>query len=249
MIRTDTSPLPTSTDLSQTQERETTLAFNVFKGLAILEVIIHHSSGMALRFLQSESLLYGVLAFINRTLHFAVPAFLFMSALLLARSALGKPFKVRTFLERRFVRSALPYVVWTVLYTLFKVVTTPLTFPEIFKLESIQVLSGTHVVPTATVTLATPTGPQQHASSGDGPVDAAYKAINHLANVFPSLESYRIEAVTEGGEALGEVSIRARVGEIIYSGNGVSTDIVEASARAWLEVINASLANVGVKKD
>ena len=136
MIRTDTSPLPTSTDLSQTQERETTLAFNVFKGLAILEVVIHHSSGMALRFLQSESLLYGVLAFINRTLHFAVPAFLFMSALLLARSALGKPFKVRTFLERRFVRSALPYVVWTVLYTLFKVVTTPLTFPEILKLES-----------------------------------------------------------------------------------------------------------------
>ena len=123
------------------------------------------------------------------------------------------------------------------------------TIPEIFKLESIQVLSGTHVVPTATVTLATPTGPQQHASSGDGPVDAAYKAINHLANVFPSLESYRIEAVTEGGEALGEVSIRARVGEIIYSGNGVSTDIVEASARAWLEVINASLANVGVKKE
>ncbi len=121
--------------------------------------------------------------------------------------------------------------------------------PEIFKLESIQVLSGTHVVPTATVTLETPQGPQQFASSGDGPVDAAYKAINHLTNVFPVLESYRIDAVTENSEALGEVSIRARVGEIIYSGNGVSTDVVESSARAWLEVINASLANVGVKKE
>ena len=123
------------------------------------------------------------------------------------------------------------------------------SIPELFKLESIQVLSGTHVVPTATITLETPKGPMQHASSGDGPVDAAYKAINHLVGVYPTLESYRIEAVTEGGEALGEVSIRARVGEIIYSGNGVSTDIVEASARAWLEVINASLANVGVKKE
>jgi 2-isopropylmalate synthase len=55
--------------------------------------------------------------------------------------------------------------------------------------------------------------------------------------------------VTENSEALGEVSIRARVGEIVYSGNGVATDIVEASARAWLEVINASIAKVGVKKE
>jgi 2-isopropylmalate synthase len=121
--------------------------------------------------------------------------------------------------------------------------------PEIFKLESIQVLSGTHVVPTATVTLETPQGPKQHASSGDGPVDAVYRAINAVTEVYPSLESYRIEAVTENSEALGEVSIRARVGEIVYSGNGVSTDIVEASARAWLEVINASIARVGVKKE
>jgi 2-isopropylmalate synthase len=121
--------------------------------------------------------------------------------------------------------------------------------PETFKLESIQVLSGTHVIPTATVTLETPQGPQQHAASGDGPVDAVYRAINALTTIHPVLESYRIEAVTENSEALGEVSIRARVGEIVYSGNGVATDIVEASARAWLEVINASIAKVGVKKE
>ncbi len=121
--------------------------------------------------------------------------------------------------------------------------------PETFKLESIQVLSGTHVIPTATVTLDTPQGPQQHAASGDGPVDAVYRAINAVTTVYPVLESYRIEAVTENSEALGEVSIRARVGEIVYSGNGVATDIVEASARAWLEVINASIAKVGIKKE
>jgi 2-isopropylmalate synthase len=121
--------------------------------------------------------------------------------------------------------------------------------PETFKLESIQVLSGTHVIPTATVTLETPQGPKQHAASGDGPVDAVYRAINAIAEIYPVLESYRIEAVTENSEALGEVSIRARVGEIVYSGNGVATDIVEASARAWLEVINASIAKVGVKKE
>jgi 2-isopropylmalate synthase len=121
--------------------------------------------------------------------------------------------------------------------------------PETFKLESIQVLSGTHVIPTATVTLETPQGPQQHAASGDGPVDAVYRAINAVTEIYPVLESYRIEAVTENSEALGEVSIRARVGEIVYSGNGVATDIVEASARAWLEVINASIAKVGIKKE
>ena len=121
--------------------------------------------------------------------------------------------------------------------------------PETFKLESIQVLSGTHVIPTATVTLETPEGPKQHASSGDGPVDAAFKAINALTNVYPSLESYRIEAVTEGGEALGEVSLRARVNDVVYSGNGLATDIVEASARAWLEVVNSAIAQVGVKKE
>jgi 2-isopropylmalate synthase len=120
---------------------------------------------------------------------------------------------------------------------------------ETYKLESIQVLSGTHVVPTATITLQTPQGPQQIASSGDGPVDAAYKAISKLTEVYPTLENYRIEAVTHGGDAVGEVSIRARVGEIVYSGNGVATDIVESSARAWLEVINASIARVGVKKE
>ena len=105
------------------------------------------------------------------------------------------------------------------------------------------------MIPTATVTLETPEGPKQHASSGDGPVDAAFKAINALTNVYPALESYRIEAVTEGGEALGEVSLRARVNDVVYSGNGLATDIVEASARAWLEVVNSAIAQVGVKKE
>ena len=56
-------------------------------------------------------------------------------------------------------------------------------------------------------------------------------------------------AVTEGGEALGEVSLRARVNDVVYSGNGLATDIVEASARAWLEVVNSAIAQVGVKKE
>jgi 2-isopropylmalate synthase len=127
--------------------------------------------------------------------------------------------------------------------------TSDIEIPEVYKLESIQVLSGTHVVPTATVTLETPQGPKQHAASGDGPVDAVYRAINAITGIYPVLENYRIEAVTGNSEALGEVSIRARIGEIVFSGNGVSTDIVESSARAWIEVVNASLAKVGVKKE
>jgi 2-isopropylmalate synthase len=120
---------------------------------------------------------------------------------------------------------------------------------ETYKLEGIQVLSGTHVIPTATVTLVTPDGTKQAAFNGDGPVDAAYKAVNAITEIYPTLESYRIEAVTQGNDAVGEVSIRARVGEVAYSGNGVATDIVEASVRAWLEVINQSVVNARTKRE
>jgi 2-isopropylmalate synthase len=113
---------------------------------------------------------------------------------------------------------------------------------ETFALEDLQVLSGMRVTPMATVRLVTPEGTQQAAATGDGPVDAVYSAISSITKISPTLESYRIEAVTRGGDALGEVTISVRYGESKVTGIGVATDIVESSARAWLHAINQILA-------
>ena len=82
------------------------------------------------------------------------------------------------------------------------------------------------------------------AAWGDGPVDAAYDAIRRAIGSAPEVESYSIGAVTEGKEALGEATVRIRDGERTCVGRGLSTDVIEASAKAYINAINrmASLA-------
>jgi 2-isopropylmalate synthase len=100
-------------------------------------------------------------------------------------------------------------------------------------------MTGSNTTPTATVTLKDSNGETiQDASIGDGPVDAIYSAIQRLTGVRVSLSDYRIRAVTKGKDALGEVQI-----EIDHNGKkvrarGLSTDILEASALAYLSAIN-----------
>lgn len=91
---------------------------DTFRGLAILEVVTHHASGMALRYVEAGSAVYLALLVLNRTLHFAVPAFLFVAAVLLARSLLRQTDWRRYFL-RRVTRGAWPYVLWSGLYILW----------------------------------------------------------------------------------------------------------------------------------
>lgn len=88
---------------------------NTFRGLAILEVVSHHGSGLALRYMQPEWPLYTMLAVVNRTLHFAVPAFLFLTAVLLTRSLLRAP-DFKRYLWRRLTRGAWPYLLWSTLF-------------------------------------------------------------------------------------------------------------------------------------
>ncbi|PNY83116.1 acyltransferase [Deinococcus koreensis] len=95
-------------------------AVNLFRGFTILEVVLHHSSGMALRLLQPESFEYAAMQVVNRTLHFAVPAFVFLSAAVLIRSLLRR-FNLRRYARRRLVRAAWPYLLWSVLYALWYV--------------------------------------------------------------------------------------------------------------------------------
>ena len=117
--------------------------------------------------------------------------------------------------------------------------------PQTFSLEGFQITSGMNMTPVAFVRLQTPDGPVDATAHGDGPVDAAYGAISKITGLNPELETYRIQAVTRGDDALGEVSITARYGEKLLSGSGVATDIVEASARAWIRVMNQVVAGMG----
>jgi 2-isopropylmalate synthase len=80
------------------------------------------------------------------------------------------------------------------------------------------------------------------ASTGDGPVDAAYKAIERITKLKGKLTSYQIRAITSGKDAIGESSIRVEIEGETYSGKGRSTDIVESSVRAYLQTINKYLA-------
>jgi 2-isopropylmalate synthase len=113
-------------------------------------------------------------------------------------------------------------------------------------LEGLQVTAGSNTIPTATVTLKDSGGQvAQDASVGDGPVDAIYSAIQRLTQVRATLSDYRIRAVTKGKEAMGEVQIELDHNGRKVRGRGHSTDILEASALAYLAAINrlSSIAN------
>lgn len=109
---------------------------------------------------------------------------------------------------------------------------------KLFELEHLQFMSGGGNLPTATVVVKTPKGSKTEVAVGDGPVDAVYKALSDAIGLKPELEIYRVEAVTGSTEALGEVTVKLKLGEMIATGNGVSPDVIEASARAYLDAAN-----------
>ncbi|NET83896.1 MAG: 2-isopropylmalate synthase [Moorea sp. SIO1F2] len=115
--------------------------------------------------------------------------------------------------------------------------------PEVFHLELVQVSCGDHGSPTATITLRTPTGKElSDAAIGTGPVDAVYKAINRVVNRVVKLPNklieFSVQSVTGGIDALGEVTIRLQHNERVYSGYAASTDIIVASAQAYVNALN-----------
>ena len=73
---------------------------------------------------------------------------------------------------------------------------------------------------------------------GDGPIDAAFLAIEQIAGRHYELDDFQIQAVTEGREAMGSALVRLRSGGKLYSGNGISTDIIGASIKAYLNALN-----------
>ena len=112
------------------------------------------------------------------------------------------------------------------------------SIPAVFELDYIQVVSGTRIASTTTVGVRTENGVIEKASTGDGPVDAAFKAISHVVDIQLNLIDYQIRSVTEGEDAIGEVSLKVQDNGNIITGYGASTDIIEASARAYIHAVN-----------
>ncbi len=110
--------------------------------------------------------------------------------------------------------------------------------PEAFHLEYIHTSSGSRTVPTATIRLKKEGKIIEDAACGDGPVDAAYRAIDRITGIKGKLLDYALRAVTGGKDALGEVTVKIKEGKEISVGRGTSTDIIEASAKAYLNAIN-----------
>jgi 2-isopropylmalate synthase len=113
---------------------------------------------------------------------------------------------------------------------------------HVYELEYLHVACGTGTLPTASVKMKIKDETTQAAACGDGPVDAAYEAIRQATGLSPKLENYSIRAVTSGKEALGEATVRITEDGRIFTGRGISTDIIEASAKAYVDAINRMVA-------
>ncbi len=113
---------------------------------------------------------------------------------------------------------------------------------QVWSLRAVQTTAGSGTVPTATVTLERDDDLHTDAATGDGPVDAAYEAIGRITGVQLNLTDYALRAITSGKDAQGEVTVEVEHDGRRFRARGVSTDIVEASARAYLTAVNRVLA-------
>jgi len=117
------------------------------------------------------------------------------------------------------------------------------TISESYHLDRLQVSCGDRGIPTAAVRLIGPDGQAlADAALGTGPVDAVYQAINRLVSVPNTLTEFSVKSVTEGIDAIGEVLIRIESDGVTYTGRGADTDIIVASAKAYINALNRLLA-------
>jgi len=114
------------------------------------------------------------------------------------------------------------------------------TSPPSTRLIALQVSCGDPLVPTATATITDESG-EKHVvcSTGTGPVDAAYKAIDQVVSVHGDLQEFAVKAVTRGIDAIGEVTVRIQSDDgRIFTGRGADNDIIVSSAKAYVNAIN-----------
>ncbi|MGI6362004.1 MAG: 2-isopropylmalate synthase [Bacillota bacterium] len=119
--------------------------------------------------------------------------------------------------------------------------------PGDVELISYQIVSNNAATSTANIAIKREGAQFQEAAVGPGPIDAAYNAIDRLTGLLLSLESFSLKSVTEGKDALGEVTVRIKRGDKIYLGRGISPDIIEASILAYINAVNRVLADIPVE--
>jgi 2-isopropylmalate synthase len=120
---------------------------------------------------------------------------------------------------------------------------------ESYNLAWFEVEAGSKREPHATVSVVLPSGEESVAqASGDGPVDAIFGAIREAVGSDAELRRYSVEAVTEGTDALGEVTVVLRANERLATGQGVATDILEASARAYVRALSNALEGAAIRE-
>ena len=113
-----------------------------------------------------------------------------------------------------------------------------LQVPPTYKLDTFVITSGNTISSTAHIKLTKNDQPMEGVSIGDGPIDAAFVAIESITGCHYELDDFQLQAVTEGREAMGQTVVKLRSGGKVYSGKGISTDIVAAGIHAYLSALN-----------
>ena len=118
------------------------------------------------------------------------------------------------------------------------VASSAMQVPSTYKLDTYLITSGNTVSATAHIKLIKDGQPMEGVYLGDGSIDAAFKAIENIVGRHYELDDFQLQAVTEGREAMGQTVVKLRSGAKVYSGRGISTDIVGAGIQAYLSALN-----------
>lgn len=118
-----------------------------------------------------------------------------------------------------------------------------------FELDYFHCTSGTQTVPTATIRLRKGDSVFLDSGTGDGPIDAAYNAIERMTEIHTTLHEYNLEAVTGGKDAIGRVNVLVKHEDNLFRGHGSDTDVIIASVKAFLSAINSIVITKKLKEE
>jgi 2-isopropylmalate synthase len=118
-----------------------------------------------------------------------------------------------------------------------------------YHLIGLHVSTGTTVRPTATVELRMGEKRFVDSATGDGPIDAVYKAVERITGILGKLTEYSVNSVSLGHDTIGEAFVRVDFNGVLYNGRAVSTDVITGSAKAYLEALNRALSARRRKED
>jgi 2-isopropylmalate synthase len=108
----------------------------------------------------------------------------------------------------------------------------------VYKIKNIHSIAGNQVIATTTIVLEKEGKLYQDSATGDGPVDSVVKAVDRITGLEGKLTEYTVQSVTTGGDAVGEVFMKVDFGKVSFIGKAASLDIVDASARAYVDAVN-----------